>query len=63
MEAKELAREIMDAERLAERGQLILQLHNQLQALQKENEDLKKQLTEKGDQSGNQTSTESGSES
>lgn len=63
MEVRDLEREIADAERLAERGQLILQLHNQLQALQKENEDLKKQLTEKGDQSGNQTSTESGSES
>ena len=44
MKALDLQREIVDADRLSERGRLILQLNEQVLSLQSENKELKQRI-------------------
>lgn len=46
MELKDLQREIIDAERLAERGTMLLQVNERCTLLQRENEALKQENEE-----------------
>lgn len=47
MELKELSREIVFAEIIAERGRIIINQHNQIGAMQKELEQARKTIAEK----------------